>query len=40
MAEMILLILFVALAAFAAIAEVFGYDSRDHGSRPDLGVLR
>jgi hypothetical protein len=28
------------VAAFAAMAEVFGYDSRDHDARPALGDHR
>lgn len=40
MAEVTLLVLILAVAAFAAMAEVFGYDSRDHDSRTSLGDHR
>jgi hypothetical protein len=40
MAEVIFLVLILAVAAFAAMAEIFGYDSRDHESRTELGDFR
>lgn len=40
MAEVILLVLILGVAAFAATAEIFGYDSREHGPRTELGDFR